>query len=143
MIQDFLNLRILRGIDLQAAAVQRIERLGLGIPRLLYQILAHLVGHFIHKIGIDCTGGFRFFVVLPDPGIHIIRHGILIFFLRDIALLQHILKHQGTPVRIILRVADGIISTGTFGDGRQHRRLRQGQFTDILSEIPVGRCLNP
>ncbi len=80
--------------------------------------------------------------MLADSCIHIIRKGTLILALADIALIQHILKHQCPALLISVRMFNRIVFSRALGDGCQNRSFGNVQLADTLSEIPVRRRLN-
>ena len=137
LIHDALNFRILRGINIQTAAVQQRVSLRLRIS-LLHQICEDLIGQRIHEIRVD-----RIVVGIVvhnlNARINIILQGIVVLILRNPSLVPHILKDLRTALLIMLRINNRIIIRRILRNSRNDRAFRQIQLADRLAKIP-SRC---
>ena len=141
LIHNRLDLRILGRLDGQTAVVdQTISLLG-GIALHLLQILDHLFNRGVHIIGIDRRGAGALIRRL-DPLVYVILQSLVILLLADMLLSEHGVQDPLAALRVVIRVADGIILAGVLSNGRDSRRLRDGQIADVLIKIPVGRRLD-
>ncbi len=59
----------------------------------------------------------------------------------DLAVFEHGVDHEVTPALGVLRIRDGRVLRGRFGEAGQHRRLLQGQVFRPLAEVVLGARL--
>ena len=108
LIDDRLNLRILRGINLQSAAEQKIGRLRVSIAELLFECFGDLADQLVRVIGVRCLIFLERRVDILDTGVDVVRQSFLLFIFCDLALLIHCLQNDLAPGGICLRAADRI-----------------------------------
>ncbi len=73
LIQDGLDLRILGGVNLQAAAVEHVAGLSPGVALDVHQVIDHLIRQFVLEIAVDPVPGGRCGILgLLDPGVDVI-----------------------------------------------------------------------
>ena len=123
IVADLLDLRILCGIDLEAAAVEQCVGLGL-IIACSDQIFQYIVRQCIHEICID-GGIFVLGICDLNTGVDIICHGLIVFLLGDVALIEHIIQHFLAALHILFGMGDGIIAGRILCDGRYDCTFRQ------------------
>ena len=68
--------------------------------------------------------------MFPDPGVHIIRHRLIISILIDVSLIQHRIEHHLSALFVVLRIGDGIICGRVLGDSGDYGGLDERQITD-------------
>ena len=131
---------ILRSIDLKTSAVKQGIGLGLCIITSGHQILHDIIGKGIHKV---CIYGVLFNLSIDDldTGVDIICHGLIIFGLSDITLLQHIVQYLFATLGIIVRVGDRVELGRILGDTGNNGTFRKCQSVDRFVEITQGCCL--
>ena len=72
-----------------------------------------------------------------------VRHCHIILCLGDKLQFQHLVQAALTPLDIILRMPEGIISRRILRGGGDNRTLRERQLTAGLSKISLGGRLHP
>ena len=140
-IRDSLDGRILCGMDDQAAAVDQLIGLGLGIADFL-QIGDDLICQGVYEVGVDFVL-FLFLdgVGLGDPFVYIlcIGQGLIILLLADHLLVQHFVQDHLTARLVLLRVGDRVILGRVLGNGGKDRAFGKAQVFQLgLVEITVG-----
>ena len=140
-VTDLLDPQVLCGDNCQAAAVDQIVGLGLGVSFLCFQIFHQLFDQGIRKVGIRCVifGERR---CLQDTVVYIVRDSLVVLRLIDVALFKHIVKHGFAPLCIFLRILDRVIPGRILGDRGDDRTLGKGQIRHILIKVAHGSCLH-
>ena len=124
LVTDCLDRWILCRKNSQSAVVECLVRLRFCISQHRLQILEHLIGKLVHKIGIDLAALLGLFDIdLFDPLIHLICERFLFFLRSNVALLLHLLKYFLAALRIFFGMADRIQSFRTLCDSGDHCAL--------------------
>ena len=141
LVTDLLDCHILNGIDFQALGEQDLIGLLFCVALLFHEILDDLVDHGVHIVSVDrslLSLGIR----LLNSGVNVVRHRLIVGFLGNVALFQHVVQNGLTPHCIFLRMGDGVIAGGVLGDTGQHRALGEIQLGNAFSEVTAGGGLN-
>ena len=141
-IQDILNLRILSGINFKTTAVKQVGSLCLCVSFDIHQIIDDLIGQFIFKVSINCIFGTGvFFLRLLNTEINVISQSIVILFLTDIVLIQHMLKNFFSSLLVAFRIRDWIKFGRVLGDTCQSCAFGKIQIPYVFIKVLSGSCL--
>ena len=104
LIYDGLNRGVLCRIDGEAAGIQHVVGLGVGVAKLFLHGILHLFHQLVREIAVRCGSLFGDDLHILNPGIDVVRQRFLLLFLGDIALIHHILQDD------LLLVGVGLLS---------------------------------
>ena len=127
LIYNGLHTGILRRVDAESAAEQQIAGLGIRVAQLLLQGLCHLINKLVCVVGVGGIVLLCSQIYILDAGVHIVCQSLLLFLLRDISLIVHLLKNRGPPLRIVLSSGNWTQAGGIFRDGSDDCALRERQ----------------
>ncbi len=114
-----------RGVDAQTAVVKKVGRFVLIQMIARGQLGRNLREHLIGKI----AGGWGFgHGHVARRKADRLRRGLLVFLLRDIALLPHLVQNVVAPGQMLLGMGARVVPIGIFCNRRDGRALRQRQF---------------
>ena len=123
LVNDGLNGFVLAGNYGDTAAVEGIVGLSVGVTLHVLKILNDLFGELIDVVGVGSVIRGDGYVGLLNSCVNIIRHGLIIFILVDVALLQHIAQNLLAALLILLGMGDGIVLGRVLSDGSDYRTL--------------------
>ena len=139
-VTDSLNRCILRGFDGKPATVDQIVCLCFGIPLFIHEILNYIFDQCIRKIGVRCCvrrDGCSF----EDPVVYLVCHGLVIFCLGNVPLVQHIAENGFTACGILFRICHRIIVGWILRDGCNDRTFGKCKVSGIFVEVTGCSCL--
>ncbi len=141
LIADFLDLKILCGLDRQSPLINCLVCFWLRIAFDIYQIIKNIINDRVHKICVH--GFFPHIIVFGNPAIHIICHRFIILFLRNISLFFHGIQHILSALCIFLWMKNGIVTCRILCNSGNNRTFRKCQLWHIFPKITLCCCLNP
>ena len=128
------------GHDLQTAAVQQLLGHACAVAQLGLQVGFNRRDDGILEIGLIAAAVILFAGVLI--GLHILRHGLVVLGLADVAVLLHGIEHRGPPLGVFFGEALQIVAVGIFDDSGDGGAFCQGQVLQVLVEIRLGRLMH-
>ena len=137
VLQDRLHPFLAGGIDAVAAADQVLVGLRFGNALLFRQVATDLVGHIVHKPGLD--GGVAVLAPVQDD---LLRHGLLVFLFGQLFLLQHQPQDIFLALLVLLPMGVGVKGIRILGGTDDGGALGHRQLADILIEKDVGGRLD-
>ena len=133
LIDGSLHIRVDGGIDLIAAGLDhRIDNV-VFIAGLVAQVVDHVVDDLIDEPGVIVVGLFLFAAGIREH--QLMRDGLVVLGLIDIALLEHLGENDLLPLLVVFCADIRVIARGVVGDADQRRALRQRQILDVLAEV--------
>ena len=135
LIDNRLEIRVLGRIDAQAAGVDHIVGLGVGVAVPLLQRILDLFDQLVGIIGIGAAMPGGLHVHILNAVIHLVREGHILLLPGNIALPVH-LAEDDLPAGIVLfRMGDGIIPGRILGNACDNGALRERKVRHVLSEV--------
>ena len=143
-IQDCLNAAVQCRMDVQPAAVEQRVGIRFAVAEFGLQVGKDLIDDGVRKIGIGRRILADAQVVLGDALVEGsgIRHGLVVFCLCDLILVQHVVQHRFSAGGIVFGETDRIVAVGVLRDPGDAGAFRQRQITDVLAEITLARHLD-
>ena len=132
---------ILGGIDLQSARIQQAVGLFLGITGFL-KVAAYLLRQPVNEVAVGRPGGAVSGVDGLYALIDVVRHGLIILFFGNVAILFHVLENDFSFFGVFVRVGNRVILVGVLSDAGDGGTLRESELAYILAEIPLGGRLD-
>ena len=118
-------------------------RLSVRIAELVLEILLHLAHKLVGKVAVGVSRlllGNQ--ISIFDAVVDIVRERLLLLFLGDVTLPQHIAKYHLPLLLICLPPRDGVEPRGVLGDAGQHRALGEGKILDFFVKVAARRHLD-
>ena len=106
LVNNRLDIRILGSIYGDSSGIQKIIRFCLRISRF-YQIIQNLLDDRIRKIGINRLNLFLIHKV--NPFIYVIGKRLIIFLLRTVSELKHIIQGADPAFTVVLGMSNRIL----------------------------------
>ena len=142
-IQDILDIRILRGHDLQTTTVKQVLCLGLGISFDIHQIIDNLFVQLILKVRVYLTLGLGIGnLSFLNTGVNIIIQSFIVLLLCDVSLSQHMVQNFFPPLGIFLGILNRIVFGRSLCDTCKSCTFGKVQIPYIFIEILTCRSLN-
>ena len=139
-----LNVRVHRGVHAQTGGEDIVLGLGIALkPVGFLDVLGQFFQRGLGEVGV--VGLHRHILGLGlalGQGDRFLGGGI-VFFLGDIALVQHLPQHMVAAGDEVFRVGGRVVAGGVLGYGGQGGALGQGQFLHALVEVFPGAGLHP
>ena len=142
LVDDRLEARILSGVDRESTGVEQVGRLVLRIAESILQLLDHLRRQLIDEVGVRLILRLLLYIDILDTRIDVVGQGFRIPCLIDIALLEHVLQHLRTALRVPLRVGDRVQSARVLRDRGDDRTLGECQIAHFFIEVTSRRHLD-
>lgn len=106
VVDRLLDAGIVAGIDLIAAGIEQRARRVAADALLLDEVVEHVVDDGLGVVAVDGLGGI---VGLAAHEHELLRHGLIVLLLVDVALFVHLLEDGLLPGLIVLAADEGVV----------------------------------
>ena len=130
-----MHLRVDGAVDLIAAGLEHLQGDGVFIAGDLHEVVDHLVDDLIFKVGEVVAGAVVLAGAVAEH--QLLRHGLVVLRLADIALVEHFAQDQLLALLVLLEVEIGIIPGGVVGNADEGSTLSQGEILHVLAEVDL------
>ena len=144
LLNHRLRVGIHRAVDLQTLGVQlqrsRVLTDVIVFRKVPAEIPVHLVDVPVLYLYVILFVLVIFVLVVPADEGHVggFFHRLIIFVLRDLALLIHLVEHGLAALLVVLGIVERIPARGVLGDARDRGTFGDRAFTDGLVEVQLG-----
>ena len=135
IVDRLLDARVIAGIDLIAAGIEQRARRVAADALLLDEVVEHVVDNGLGIVAVDGLGAL---FGLAAHEHELLRHGLVVLLLRDIALLVHLLEDGLLPGLIVLAADEGVVLRGVVRDADDARALGEREILRLLAEVGLG-----